>query len=94
MRAIGKYLVVERIKEEVKSSSGLLVSAEDANNFRYHKGLVLVPGVDVSVIKEGDIIYYDKSRSFTLPIEGVNSTIIDESAVVIALDPSDSPTGE
>lgn len=35
MKAIGKNVVVAKIEEEVKTESGLLLSAEDASSFRY-----------------------------------------------------------
>ena len=47
MRPIGKNIVIETIDEEVKTSSGLLLSAEDAGSFRYKKGKVVKPGSDV-----------------------------------------------
>ena len=35
MKPIGKYIVIKTIEEEIKTSSGLLLSAEDANEMRY-----------------------------------------------------------
>ena len=56
MKPIGKYIVIKLIKEELKTESGLLLSNEDASNFRYKKGEVVKPGTDVSVINSGDVI--------------------------------------
>ncbi len=50
MKPIGKYIVIKTIKEELKTESGLLLSAQDASEFRYRKGEVVKPGTDVSVI--------------------------------------------
>jgi len=52
MKPIGKYIVIKTIEEEIKTSSGLLLSAEDANQMRYKKGLVIKPGSTVEVINE------------------------------------------
>ena len=41
MKPIGKYIVIKTIKEELKTESGLLLSNEDANNFRYKKGEII-----------------------------------------------------
>jgi len=60
MTPIGKNIVIKTIDEEIKTSSGLLLSAEDASSFRYKKGQVVKPGTDVDVISDGDMIYYDK----------------------------------
>jgi len=85
MQPIGKYIVVSNIEEEVKTDSGLLLSARDADGFRYKKGKVVAPGTDVSVIKSGDVIYYDKGHSFTMVIENQQYTILQERDVVIVL---------
>ena len=41
MKPIGKYVVIKTIEEELKTSSGLLLSAEDANQLRYKKGRIV-----------------------------------------------------
>lgn len=86
MKAIGKYIIVDTIKEEVKSASGMLLSGNDVKDFRYHKGKVITPGTEVSHIKEGDVIYYDKSHSFTMLIKDVPMEIIQERDVVVVED--------
>lgn len=83
MQPIGKYIVVSAIDEEIKTDSGIILSGEDANQFRYKKGKVIKPGTDVTVIKEGDVIYYDKGHSFTMIIKNEQYTIIRESDVVL-----------
>jgi co-chaperonin GroES (HSP10) len=83
MQPIGKYIVVSNIEEEIKTDSGIILSGEDANQFRYKKGRVIKPGTDVSVIKENDVIYYDKAQSFTMIINDGQYTIIREADVVV-----------
>lgn len=85
MRAINKYIIIEHISEEVKTSTGLLLSAEDSNEFRYKKGKVVVPGTSVDTVKEGDVIYYDKSSGHTMVIEDRKYVIILERDVVVVL---------
>ena len=85
MKPIGKYIVIKTIEEEIKTSSGLLLSAEDASQMRYKKGLVVKPGSTVEVIKEDDNIYYDKRAGFTMLIENEPYTIITENDVVVVL---------
>ena len=85
MKPIGKNIVIETIDEEVKTSSGLLLSAEDAGSFRYKKGKVIKPGSDVSVIGEGDMIYYDKRSGYTMIINDEPYTIIQERDVVVVI---------
>jgi chaperonin GroES len=85
MKPIGKYIVIKTIDEEIKTQSGLFLSGEDANMMRYRRGLVIEPGTDVSTIKKGDDIYYDKSHGFTMLINDEQYTIIRESDVVVVL---------
>jgi co-chaperonin GroES (HSP10) len=47
MRAIGKYIVIEPIKEETKASSGLIMTSTDENDLRYGKAECIHVGEDV-----------------------------------------------
>lgn len=85
MQPIGKFLVIKIVEEELKTQSGMILSAEDVNQFRYKRALVVASGTDVLNIKKDDEIYYDKSHSFTMLINGEQCTIIRESDVVVVL---------
>lgn len=85
MKPVGKFIVIKTIEEEVKTSSGLLLSASDVDEFRYRKGYVVKEGTDVSVVKPKDLIYYDKNSGFTMLIKDEPYTIIQERDVVIVL---------
>jgi len=85
MQPINKYIIIKTIEEELKTESGLLLSAHDASSFRYKKGEVIKSGTNVDVIKEGDIIYYDKSAGHSMLIEDNPYTIISERDVVVVL---------
>lgn len=85
MKPIGKYIVIKTIKEELKTESGLLLSSQDASDFRYKKGEVIKPGTQVDVIQEGDIIYYDGSAGHQMLIEDNPYTIIQERDVVVVV---------
>jgi len=83
MRPIGKYIIINTIEEEMETSSGILLSSEDANSFRYKKGKVVSSGTDVEVIHPDDIIYYDKNAGHTMMIKDTQYTIIREHDVVV-----------
>mgnify|MGYP003108414870 CR=1 FL=1 len=85
MQPIGKYIVIKKIKEEKKTQSGLLLSAEDVESYRYQKGQVVKPGTDVNVIKSNDIIFYDKAAGYSMFIEDQPYTVISERDVVVVL---------
>ena len=85
MKPIGKNIIIKTLEEELITSSGLMLSAEDANQMRYKKGIVIKSGTDVAVIKENDLIYYDKRAGYTLIITDEPMTIIQEKDVVVFL---------
>jgi co-chaperonin GroES (HSP10) len=85
MKPIGKYIIVKDIQETVTTESGLILSGEDTNQLRYKRASVIAPGTDVSVIDEGDELYYDKAHSFTMLIDDLQYTIISERDVVVVL---------
>ncbi len=85
MKPINKYIIIETIEEEIKTDSGLLLSANDIKDFRYKKGKVVKPGTQVEDIKGGDLIYYDKMSGYTMIINDKQYTIILERDVVVVL---------
>ena len=68
MKPVGKYIVIKTIEEEIKTSSGLLLSATDVDEFRYRKGSVIKPGTDVSVVKPEDIIYNNNGSNVNVKL--------------------------
>lgn len=85
MKAVGKYIVITEIKEQHKTDSGILLTSDDSNQLRYKKGLVVIPGTEVDVVKEGDIIYYDKNSGHKMMLNEEVVTIIFERDIVIVL---------
>jgi co-chaperonin GroES (HSP10) len=85
MKPISKYIIIKSVDEEMKTSSGLLLSAEDASQMRYKRGIVIKQGTDVTVIKDNDEIYYDKRAGFTMLIDNEPYTIITENDVIVVL---------
>lgn len=83
MKPIGKYILISQVKEEIKTDSGLLLSAKDAQDIRYKKGVVVVPGTDVKRIMKDDTIYYDSRAGYTMVIKGEQYTVITENDVVV-----------
>ena len=72
MKPIGKYVVIKTIEEELKTSSGLLLSAEDANQLRYKKGKIVAVGTDVVAI---DKVHGDCHLQVWLPMRGAGEPV-------------------
>lgn len=86
MNPIGKFIVIKIVEEELKTQSGMILSAEDSNQFRYKRAVVIASGTDVNKkIQENSEIYYDKTNSFTMLIDGEQCTVIREIDVVVVL---------
>lgn len=85
MKAVGNYIVITEIKEQHKTESGLLLTSQDAEKFRYKKGKVIEPGNECKVIKKKDIIYYDKAAGHSLMLNDEICTIIREFDVVVVV---------
>lgn len=85
MRALGKYLIVEEIKEDVKETSGgLLLAEKHREDTRYRKGVIKSVGTDITVLKEGDTIWYDRAAGHGIEfVTGLVQKVIQERDVVI-----------
>ena len=82
MKAIGQYIIIDPINEEVKVNNFIL-SGEDKKNQRYRKGTILSCGHEVAeVLKSGDVVYYDVAGGFEMIIQDKAATIIRQRDVV------------
>jgi co-chaperonin GroES (HSP10) len=85
MKPIGKYIAIKKVKEEITTKSGLLLSGDDVDGIRYKKATVAESGTDVTVINKGDTIYYDSRAGYSMFIEDEQFTIIQEHDVVVVV---------
>jgi len=86
MKAIGKYIVIEPIKEvDTKTKGGLILAESQREDIRYRRAEVVKPGTDVKALKKGDEIYYDKSAGFKIEIKKEEYKVIKEFDVVVVL---------
>ena len=60
MQAINYFVVIEKIKEAPKTVGGLELTESQNSDVRYLKGKVISVGNLVEVLKEDDVVYYDK----------------------------------
>ena len=85
MKAVGKYIVITEIIEQHKTESGILLTSDDSNQLRYKKGIIVVPGTDVSVVKKDDLVFYDKNAGHKMMLNEEMVTIISERDIVVVL---------
>jgi len=86
MKAVGKYIVVDPVKEEnKKTKGGLILTEKQREDIRYVLAKVKAVGQDVNGIKTKNNIYYDKFAGTKIEIEDEEYQVIKESDVVIVL---------
>lgn len=86
MKAIGKYIVIEPLKDvEVKTKGGLLLAEAQREDIRYRRAKVIEPGSDVNVIKKGNEIYYDRAAGFNIELNKEQYKVIKEIDVVVII---------
>mgnify|MGYP003109188115 CR=1 FL=1 len=86
MKAIGRYIVIDPIKEtETKTKGGLLLAEAQREDIRYRQAKIKSVGTDVKGLKAGNKIYYDKAAGFNIEIKQEQYKVIKEQDVVIVL---------
>jgi co-chaperonin GroES (HSP10) len=83
MKAVSYYLVVDKIKEKPKSTSGFIMTESQSEDIRYLKGEVISVGENISTVKEGDIVWYDKHAGHGIEFNDKYYYVIKYSDVVI-----------
>tara|TARA_A100001201_G_scaffold34104_2_gene36424 strand:+ start:950 stop:1210 length:261 start_codon:yes stop_codon:yes gene_type:complete len=86
MKAIGKYIVIDPIKETTsKTKGGLILAEAQREDIRYRQANIKSVGNDVKGLKAGNKIYYDKAAGFNIEIKQEKYKVIKEQDVVIVL---------
>lgn len=71
MQAVGRYVLVNDINEEIETELGLILGKNEANAIRYAKAEVVAAGeIYGDTLKKGAIVYYDKSRAHKINVSG------------------------
>ena len=66
MKAINNYIVVDKIKTELKKVAGLIMTEDTDTDNRYLKAKIISTGNLVEGLKDGDTIYYDKHAGHSI----------------------------
>jgi len=60
MKAINRYIVVDKIKVEPKMVAGLIMTDDTDSDNRYLRAKIISTGNLVEGLKDNDVIFYDK----------------------------------
>ena len=83
MKAINRYIVVDKIKTEPKKVAGLIMTEETDQDNRYLKAKIISCGNLVEGLKDGDTIYYDKHAGHGIQYKDVLYQVILSRDVVL-----------
>ncbi len=86
MKAIGRNLIIEKIKEgTTKTKGGLLLAENQREDIRYTEAKVLSSGKEVEGLKEGDRIFFDRHAGHKIEIDKKTYHVIKAQDVVVVL---------
>ena len=85
MKALGKNLIINIVKEgTTKTKGGLLLAENQREDIRYVKADVVSVGTEVAGVKETDTIYFDRHAGHKIEV-GDNSYHVIKSADVVVV---------
>jgi co-chaperonin GroES (HSP10) len=86
MKAIGRNLIIEAVKQGVaETKGGLLLAERQREDIRYEEAKVISVGNEVAGIKKNDVIYFDKNNSHQIEIKKDIYSVVRMDHVVVVL---------
>jgi chaperonin GroES len=86
MKAIGRNIIINKIKEGTTSTEGGLLLAENQReDIRYTEASIISIGDQVEGLKEGDSIYFDRHAGHKIEINKKTYHLIKLQDVVVVL---------
>ena len=86
MKAIGRNLIIEKIKEgTTKTKGGLLLAENQREDIRYTEADILSVGEQVEGLKEGAKIFFDRHAGHKIEIDKKTYHVIKAQDVVVVL---------
>ena len=83
MKAINRYIIVDKIKTEPKKVAGLIMTDETDQDNRYIKAKIISCGNLVEVLKDNDIVYYDKHAGHDISFNDKLYRVIQDRDVIL-----------
>ena len=83
MKAVNNFVVIDKIKQEEKKTSGLIMTENTNDDVRYLKGKVISVGNLVEGINEKDTLWYDKHAGHGIEFKDKFYFVIKASDIVL-----------
>jgi len=86
MKAIGRNLIIQKVKEgTTKTKGGLLLAESHRDDIRYIEANIISIGADVVGVKENDRIFFDKHAGHKIEIDRNTYHVIKLEDIVVVL---------
>ena len=86
MKAIGRNLIIEKLKEgTTKTKGGLLLAENQREDIRYIEAKIVSVGSEVVGVKINDRIFFDRHAGHKIEIEKKSYHIIKAQDIVVVL---------
>ena len=86
MKAVGRNLIIKKVKEgTTKTKGGLLLAETHRDDIRYIEASVVSSGEEIKGIKEGSKIFFDRHAGHKIEIEKQTYHVIKVQDVVVVL---------
>ena len=83
MKAVNRYIIVDKIKLEPKKVAGLIMTDDTDVDNRYIKAKIISCGNLVEVLKDNDIVYYDKHAGHDISFNDKLYRVIQDRDVIL-----------
>ena len=86
MKAVGRNLIIQKLKEgTTKTKGGLMLAENQREDIRYIQATVLEVGDEVVGVKKNDEIFYDRHAGHKIEIDKDTYNVIKLGDVVVVL---------
>ena len=86
MKAIGRNVIIQKVKEgTTKTKGGLLLAESHRDDIRYIEANVISIGADVVGVKENDRIFFDRHAGHKIEIDRNTYHVIKLEDIVVVL---------
>ncbi len=86
MKAIGRNIIIKKLKEGVtETKGGLLLAESHRQDIRYVEATVVSTGSECDGISKDDVIYYDRHAGHKIELDRETYHVIKNSDVVFVL---------
>jgi len=86
MNAIGRNIIIKKLKKGVtETKGGLLLAESHREDIRYVEATVVSTGNECDGIKKGDVIYYDRHAGHKIELDRETFHVIKTGDVVFVL---------